>query len=285
MPKTFKITLIIFLGLLIILTTLWVWFLKKPVDIFYIPDNMTIDPSWAGEYVLEDSTQDYKGILTIENITQDSLFFTLLTYNGAHTGDISGNLYLNEFTYPHMIFYYTEANCYLTFYKYENNITIETTNMDCISGRGARGFFAGTYIKNGRIQERGLADIVSVSGGSNPTESTPEIFKNENEIQIFQNLVGQEYVHLFTNSFQIVFQQDDLENLNARIYTGGVAGMYTLMEGIIIIGESNKIWAAAIDNNVVRYFTNVPAYINTLPETIERWRERFLEYEVIYMNL
>lgn len=124
-----------------------------------------------------------------------------------------------------------------------------------------RPFFIGNYIRNGIIKERTLADL--------------HIFQNHDEINAFQKLVGSNYINLFINSFELVHREDDTENINTRIYVGGIPCLHTLMEGIIIIDSSNNIWAAVIDDSVVRYFTNVSNYSNHLPEDIEKWRERF----------
>ena len=68
----------------------------------------------------------------------------------------------------------------------------------------------------------------------------------------------------------------------AKVTTGGVRGLYTIREGIILRGERGQLWAAYIDNDVVRYFTTEREYQATLPNTIEKWRERFNDKNVIF---
>ena len=46
-------------------------------------------------------------------------------------------------------------------------------------------------------------------------------------------------------------------------------------------GSEGQLWAAYIDEEVVRYFTTEPKYKTTLPATMEHWRERFKEKKVI----
>lgn len=257
-----------------------------------VPTRNTItkatDKSWEGEWVLEDAIQDYSGTLTIKNQIANSFSFSLDTYNGAHMGNVDGEAKIVDASASSIVGDASEKEyqCQVDFSKNRDKIEIKTTNGDCSYFRGARAFFAGSYIKNGTVEESALKDIVRVYGGGGPDETDLHIFKNDEELNAFQKLVGNNHVSLFTSSFQLVFREDDTEHLNARVYTGGVAGLYTISEGIIIIGigSPTKIWAAAIDDDVVRYFTNVSGYTNNLPETIEKWRERFQNKKVIFMN-
>ena len=135
------------------------------------------------------------------------------------------------------------------------------------------------------VKERILKDIVVVGGGDGSSKEDVSIFKNNDEINAFEKLVGEKYVKLFTSSFQRVVEEEDIDHFNARVYTGGVTGMYTSQEGIIIIGFQNKIWAAAIDDDdTIRYFTNVSADTNRLPQAIEKWRDNFRDKKIIFMN-
>jgi hypothetical protein len=43
------------------------------------------------------------------------------------------------------------------------------------------------------------------------------------------------------------------------------------MEGIIMQRPNGMIYAAVIDGDSVRYFSNDPQYIKKLPKTIENW--------------
>ena len=50
----------------------------------------------------------------------------------------------------------------------------------------------------------------------------------------------------------------------------------------------NQIWAATIhydelhDDFQIKYFTNDPNMEEKLPQTIEKWRENFADYKVIF---
>ncbi len=65
---------------------------------------------------------------------------------------------------------------------------------------------------------------------------------------------------------------------------GGVAGLYTQMESIVMFGQSGQMWAAYMDPGAdcVRYFTNVPEARGTLPAPFDKWREKFADKPVRY---
>ncbi len=288
-----KNVLLIVVAIIAVIAGSAYFFLEK--SNFYRSENIipnksalknVMDKSWEGEWTLEGAVQNYSGTLVIKNQTDDAFSFSLDTSNGAHSGTMSGQA---KVTGEDALSTVGDSNekeyqCRVNFNKSANNIIkIETTNDDCIYSRGARAFFAGDYVKNGVMEERTLKNM-RVHRGGGLDEREPYIFKNDDEINAFQKLVGDNYVKLFIDSFQWVHRGDDTENLNARIYNGGVVGVSTHSEGIIIIGSPNRIWAAVIDYDAVMYFTNVPDYTNRLPGAIEEWRERFQDKKVIFMN-
>lgn len=67
-----------------------------------------------------------------------------------------------------------------------------------------------------------------------------------------------------------------------RVVRGGVAGLYTTMESIVMIDDVGRMWVAYIDGEEVCYFTNVAQDRRQLPATIEAWRESFRDKEVRY---
>ena len=82
--------------------------------------------------------------------------------------------------------------------------------------------------------------------------------------------------------FQVIGKEENLDQFLADVFTGGVRGLYTIMEGIIMRGENGQLWIAFIDDEEVRYFTTENEYRHKLPKTIENWRGRFKEKKVIF---
>ncbi|MBU0647164.1 hypothetical protein KKC67_01200 [Patescibacteria group bacterium] len=246
---------------------------------------------WEGKWVLDGSEQDYAGVLIIKNQTKNAFFFSIESWNGSHQGGFSGKAEITGNNAIGVAEKYmegdainAESQCKVYFDKKENNI-IKLELVDCDDFYGAGVYSDGNYVKNGSVKERLLKDIVVVGGGDGSSKEDVSIFKNNDEINAFEKLVGEKYVKLFTSSFQRVVEEEDIDHFNARVYTGGVTGMYTSQEGIIIIGFQNKIWAAAIDGgDTIRYFTNVSADTNRFPQAIEKWRDNFRDKKIIFMN-
>jgi len=72
-----------------------------------------------------------------------------------------------------------------------------------------------------------------------------------------------------------------LDGTGAIVKRMGVRGLFTYVESIVMVNEQGEMWAATIDGDVVRYFTNTNQK-DKLPLTIEKWRERFLYRKVIF---
>lgn len=105
-----------------------------------------------------------------------------------------------------------------------------------------------------------------------------EVF-SANQEQVFIDLVRAQYKN-FTNTGNLFTNAKDLDNLGAHVHKMGVRGLFTIMESIIMIRDSdNSIWAAVIDNDNVLYFTNTQDV--QIPITIEQWRARFKDKMVV----
>ena len=77
---------------------------------------------------------------------------------------------------------------------------------------------------------------------------------DEIDLQRLYSIVGQ-YFEPMMNRFQGLSDGENNDRFVARVTIGGVRGMYTIMEGIVLRGERGQLWAAYIDEDVVRYFT------------------------------
>lgn len=79
-------------------------------------------------------------------------------------------------------------------------------------------------------------------------------------------------------------EMDCADPFIAKVITGGVPGMYTEMESIIMLGENQKVWAAYINEESVMYFTNDADWKTQLPRTIEEWRVNFVDKVVTFSS-
>jgi hypothetical protein len=94
-------------------------------------------------------------------------------------------------------------------------------------------------------------------------------------------ITGQYYRPL-VDRFQQVGTGENADVFPAKVTTGGAKGLYTIFEAIVMRGENGQLWAAYVDEDVVRYFTTEPEFKDHLPKTIEQWRQRFPTKEVVF---
>jgi len=110
------------------------------------------------------------------------------------------------------------------------------------------------------------------------------ILLNEEQEKKFKELVGDDYDR-FLEYFQVYGGVENLDDFKAKAYLGGIRGLFTICEGIIMYDKENNFWAAIIGENsdTINYYTNT-SLTNKLPKTIEKWRERFKDYKVYYIK-
>jgi len=206
--------------------------------------------------------------LKIAGIKSDSIVFSLQALNGAHGGEVEGVAIVKNNV---ALFYNSNENdtCLLEFKLVgDSSIIIEQKKGICYAGMGVT--YDGQY-KNSKILPEEKDETLLTLG----------LFKTEKEDSLFRSLVGDKY-DVFVYSTQSTTEEEDLDSLNAKVYTSGVTGLYTLLENIIIMDSLNNVWTAVLDDKKVYYFTNSNEYKTRVPKTIDKWRDRFKEYPVIY---
>lgn len=209
--------------------------------------------------------------LIITNSTSGSFDFTIGAAYGAHAGGIEGKAEMEE---NKAIYKDTEeaTECVLNFTLSQKEIKVDAT-AGCSYYGGLNVSFDGTY-KKGKITEhtKTLSELDSL-----PSEQDENVKK----------LVGNDYETLVGN-FQIVHEEKDLDGLGATALSGGVTGLYTLMEGIIEYDKQGYYYVALIvDSDKVKFYTNNPAYRDRTTLTVKEWMSRFSDYpvETIYKEI
>ncbi|WNG37221.1 hypothetical protein F0U61_28765 [Archangium violaceum] len=64
-------------------------------------------------------------------------------------------------------------------------------------------------------------------------------------------------------------------------FEGNVPGLFTEMEGIVLIHPGGRLWVAYIAGDEVSYFTNDPGSFQKQPQAIDAWRERFKDKPIV----
>jgi hypothetical protein len=224
-------------------------------------------PLWWGNWTIESGHDAGGGNLFIREVGSAGFVFDLAVWNGSHGGNISGvaRIVSPDTAYTRIPVDQADQFCELTFRRsltqHARDILIEESG-DCHFFHGMGANFSGRY---------SWKHLALFLGGA----------LDEIDLQRLHSIVGQ-YFDPMMKCFQGLSDGENSDVFVARVTIGGVRGLYTIMEGIVLRGERGQLWVAYIDDDVVRYFTTECEYKAKLPNTIEKWRERFKDKSIIF---
>lgn len=204
-------------------------------------------------------------ILFINDVGIDGFYFNMALIDGARTGDLEGYA---KFIGPDSAHAFVKSfsdqrDCEIKFRRIDRELHIQQ-GSSCHSFMGMGASFDGIYIADQDV-------LFNCSG------------LREFDLQRLYSIMGKYYYDL-QNSFQNIYETEDIDNLGAKVYSGGVKGLYTITEGIIMKSPNGHIWSAFIDGDFVRYFTTSQNYKSIIPKTFERWMDNFSDKSVIFEN-
>lgn len=221
---------------------------------------------WAGEWNYTKANQFDTSTIDIGNEQKEIFDFEMMAGSGGHTGQISGTATISgkvaTWNDP-------ESGCKVTMNLKGKALLLETTDPCSDFGGMGVNFFNGEY----RQTENEPSGLVKLG-----------VLQDATQEKKFRELTGANY-ELFVNSFQLISEVKDLDHIGVKGTSGGVRGLFTEMEAIILHAPDGRMYAAAIDSadSTVKYFTNDPAYAKKLPKTIEDWRSRFADKKVVFV--
>ncbi len=226
-------------------------------------------PIWWGKWEIESRGGFFGGGLFIWEVGAIGFLFHITTYNGTHTGELAGfaRIVSPDVAHAEIGRSNQEKPCEIIFRRstrgFDRKIEVDELG-GCSTYHGMGTTFSGTFVR----QHDSLFD----SG-----------FLDELDLQRLFSITGQ-YFDALAACFQGVAEHDNRDRFQARVLTGAPRGMFTIVEAIIMRGEFGEIWAACVDRDQIKYFTTEYNYRNKLPQTIEYWRERFKDKEVVFVS-
>ncbi|CAM3944072.1 hypothetical protein MUGA111182_18640 [Mucilaginibacter galii] len=227
------------------------------------------DTHWVGTWERDDRFDGAS--LTVTRIIKDSIEFNLWAQSGGHTGEMEGKAYIKG-----NVAYYEPTEdkaCKATFTLMADSVIVKANGCDSYTGIGVT--FDGKYTNSKALAKTSKkSELASM-----------RVVLTASEDSVFRKLVGKDY-QTFVSCTQLTYDGDNLDaELQAKVISGAVRGLFTSMENIIMIDSTKHIWAAVIeDSERVNYYTNDKQYANKLPKTIENWRQTFKDYPVIYKS-
>lgn len=223
-------------------------------------------PLWWGPWTFDPSATS-GGELFIREVGPSGFLFDLNVHNGAHSGAITAyaRILSADVAYCRLSNGDDRPDGELIFRRFNGpgarSIEIDEASR-CFHYGGARAHFGGTYVRK-------------------PEPWFDHGFLNEIELARLYALVGSG-IAAMRNCTADIGSGESHDEGEISVVWGGVAGLYTEMESIVMTNIAGQMWVAYIDNEVVRYFTNVPEDRTRLPRTIEHWRANFEQKPVKY---
>jgi hypothetical protein len=224
-------------------------------------------PLWWGQWTIEAPGQARGGALFIREVGSDGFLFDLSVFNGSHLGRLTSyaRIVSKDTAYARVENGPSDQVGEIAFRRsidgHRRTISLSET-APCSNYRGMGAHFGGEFTR----RSDGLFD-----GG----------FLNELDLARLYTISG-EFFEPLSLRFQGLGPAENKDSFHAAVTIGGVRGLYTIMEGIIMRGMHGELWVAYIDDSCVRYFTTQTKWKNTLPKTIEAWRERFKTIPISY---
>lgn len=202
----------------------------------------------------------YKNVI-FSNQSSKEIKFLVTANLGANTCELSGFAKAKEASFV----YEDEDQCIAEFtYNRKNDGISIDYNPQCSRYCGLSADFEGNYIRDFEyFVDKGVFNLI--------------------EATEFRYLTGG-YYEDFVDSMQSIFLPEEGSDRSYLVYTGGVRGLYTIKEAIIIKGFG-KLWAAFIDDEEVIYFTNSSRWIDKPPSEFDEWRSRFSDKKVRHISL
>lgn len=224
-------------------------------------------PIWWGRWKNDSEGLGFGGLLSIREVCATGFLFDLSVFNGSHLGQITAyaRLVAQDLAYARIENGHDGDVGEIRFRRDQSGnrsvIRIDETSS-CLYYHGMGVQFSGNFVH--------VLEPLFDYG-----------FLNELEMMTLSRMSG-EYYESLRQRFQGIGESECLDTFDAKVIHGGVRGLYTMLEGIIMSGSKGELWVAYIDGDDVRYFTTQSAWKDTLPKTIEEWRSRFPEKPVIH---
>lgn len=247
---------------------------KFPFEITAIKKEAD-NSGWSGTWYLNDVWDS--GTLLIGNIRKDSLDFAISVFRSGHMGEIEGTAARKG---TQAIFTQrindSDGKCALNFTLQGTSIAIEQVSSGWDCGFGMRAH------ASGKFDNKKLALKPKISYGAEG------VFANKAQHDGFFALVGSKMYELFAFNMQGFEKQEQEpgDGFKATVVVGAAVGMYMTNEAILLYDGRGKYWAATLDfvgeQGLIRFFTNDAKFKKKLPASIEKWRERFPEYELTF---
>lgn len=217
--------------------------------------------AWPGKWELDSGAESVGGVVEITG-HGPTYHFSLGANNGANTGGLEGDI--------------TVANgrasfkggeeapaCRLDFVLHGQRLTLDQHQTDCGAGMGVS--FDGTYLPARVAAARPKPDLASMK------------LLDAAQNDAARRLLGKEDYETLLFTANVCGGIDDKDSLGAKVTDCFVRGLANT-NAAVVMAKGSQLWIGLLvfdqrNQSRMRYYTNVPAWKQKLPRTIQAWHD------------
>lgn len=216
---------------------------------------------WQGKWELDSSAESVGGVIEITG-SGPAYHFSLSANNGANTGGLEGDITVNN---NRASFKGAEdaPACRLDFALNGQRLAVEQHQTDCGAGMGV--YFGGTYLPARVAAARPKPDLASMK------------LLDAAQNDAARRLLGKEDYETLLFTANVCGGIDDKDGLGAKVTDCFVRGLANT-NAAIVMAKGSQLWIGLLvfdkrNQSRMRYYTNVPAWKQKLPKTLQSWHD------------
>lgn len=221
---------------------------------------------WLGTWKMGSAEEGHGGRLVVTEVCANGFAFDLGVFHGAHMGQVSGfaQLVSTDAAYARIPGGGFDGEGEISFLRANNAgrriVRLEETES-CLNFHGMRAHFGGEFT---------LERLPWLDAG----------LVNEIEIGRLKRLLGPHFKKLRASTRDTTLHEIKESGI-AKAISGGLAGLYTSRESMVVFGDEAEVWCAYLEGDEVMYFTSVADENASMPKIMEEWRSRFADRKVV----
>lgn len=219
-----------------------------------------------GEWRRIGGTRHDAGVLRISGVTATAVEFALVAHNGMRTGEVEG---VAERRGAAARFVEAETGCEVRLRREGSRIRVSTSSA-CAQHAGMGVSFDGEYGVGEPEPPVTLTGLGVLDRGV--TEAA------------FAALTGGDYRRFVDSMDDMLADEKDLDALGTKAVSGWVRSADGEAAAIVMSRGDGRIYAAVVDDDVIRYYSNDPAFKAKLPATIDQWRGSLGDRKVVFAS-
>lgn len=217
--------------------------------------------TWQGKWELDSGAASVGGVIDITG-NGPAYHVSLAANNGANTGALEGDI--------------TVANgrasfkggedapaCRLDFALHGQRLTLDQHQTDCGAGMGVS--FGGTYLPARAAASRPKPDLASMK------------LLDAAQNDAARRLLGKDDYEALLFTANLCGDIEDKDGLGAKVTDCFVRGLANT-NAAVVMAKGTQLWIGLLvfdkrNQSRMRYYTNVPAWKQKLPGTIQAWHD------------